>query len=146
MKMELRIGGQVIVIESEGAVSVSVRDDLPVAVPVLAPVPAPVPAAAPVLRALPPVADAPVRPAAVPVFVPGPDDDLFNQLSGLRRELALAQKVPPYVIFHDKTLREMAAAMPSDLAALGSVPGVGHSKLEKYGAQFLSVIQGAAAV
>jgi len=48
--------------------------------------------------------------------------------------------VPPYVIFHDATLREMAAQRPASLAALGRLPGVGAKKLEAYGEQFLRTI------
>jgi ATP-dependent DNA helicase RecQ len=54
----------------------------------------------------------------------------------------LAEKVgvPPYVIFHDATLREMALTRPADIRALGRISGVGVRKLEAYGAEFLSVI------
>jgi ATP-dependent DNA helicase RecQ len=69
------------------------------------------------------------------------DDPLFEALRNVRRELAKEQGVPPYVIFHDATLREMAAARPSSLAELGSVSGVGARKLEAYGDAFLSVLR-----
>jgi ATP-dependent DNA helicase RecQ len=49
--------------------------------------------------------------------------------------------VPPYVIFHDSTLREMAGLRPASLAALGELGGVGTRKLEAYGEAFLSVIR-----
>jgi ATP-dependent DNA helicase RecQ len=48
--------------------------------------------------------------------------------------------VPAYVIFHDATLREIAATRPSSLAELGTVSGVGEAKLAKYGQQVLSVL------
>ena len=48
--------------------------------------------------------------------------------------------VPPYVIFHDSTLREMAALRPGSLAALAEVPGVGAAKLERYGPAFIEVL------
>ena len=72
-------------------------------------------------------------------------DPLFEALRGKRRELAAAQGVPPYIIFHDTTLREMAQARPLDLAALARVSGVGKAKLERYGAAFLSVLRAEAA-
>ena len=72
----------------------------------------------------------------------GPADPLFEALRACRRDLAKAQGVPPYVIFHDATLREMAAARPATLGALGRVAGVGARKLETYGAAFLEVLRG----
>ena len=71
----------------------------------------------------------------------GPESPLFDALRAKRRELAAAASVPPYVIFHDSTLREMAALQPASLAALAEVPGVGAAKLERYGAAFLEVIR-----
>jgi ATP-dependent DNA helicase RecQ len=68
-------------------------------------------------------------------------DPLFEALRTLRRELATEAQVPPYVIFHDATLREMALARPSTLDELGAVPGVGARKLDAYGDAFLSVIR-----
>jgi ATP-dependent DNA helicase RecQ len=66
---------------------------------------------------------------------------LFEALRAKRRELAAAAAVPPYVIFHDSTLREMAELRPASLAALAEVPGVGAAKLERYGAAFLEAIR-----
>jgi len=71
----------------------------------------------------------------------GPADPLFDALRDLRRELAKDQGVPPYVIFHDATLREMAAAKPRDRHALAEITGVGARKLEAYGDTFLAVIR-----
>ncbi len=68
-------------------------------------------------------------------------DPLFESLRALRRELASEAQVPPYVIFHDATLREMAAQRPQGLAALGALSGVGAKKLEAYGDAFLAVIR-----
>ena len=68
-------------------------------------------------------------------------DPLFEALRAQRRDLAQTQGVPPYVIFHDATLREMAAARPSSLAELGRISGVGGRKLEAYGEAFLEVIK-----
>ena len=55
-------------------------------------------------------------------------------------ELAKAQNVPPYVIFHDKTLGEMAARSPRSIAELAGIPGIGETKLARYGEAFLAVI------
>jgi ATP-dependent DNA helicase RecQ len=69
-----------------------------------------------------------------------PEDPLFEALRARRRELAAEASVPPYVIFHDSTLREMAAAKPDSLEALARVSGVGAAKLERYGEAFVEVI------
>ena len=68
-------------------------------------------------------------------------DPLFDALREARRKLASEAGVPPYVIFHDSTLREIAATKPSDLNALGRVQGVGAVKLERYGAAMLEVLK-----
>ncbi len=68
-------------------------------------------------------------------------DPLFEALLALRRELAQEAGVPPYVIFHDSTLREMAEVRPASLAALGEIGGVGTRKLEAYGDAFLGIIR-----
>ncbi|RXZ64452.1 DNA helicase RecQ [Pelagerythrobacter rhizovicinus] len=68
-------------------------------------------------------------------------DPLFDALRELRRELAVEAQVPPYVIFHDATLREMAARRPASLAELGEVGGVGAKKLQAYGERFLDTIR-----
>ncbi|MBU6265957.1 MAG: DNA helicase RecQ [Sphingomonadales bacterium] len=68
-------------------------------------------------------------------------DPLFDALRTLRRDLAQEAGVPPYVIFHDATLREMAARRPATLRELGEVSGVGARKLEAYGEAFLAAIR-----
>jgi len=68
-------------------------------------------------------------------------DPLFEALRDLRRDLASEAGVPPYVVFHDATLREMASVRPATLAELGEVSGVGARKLEAYGDAFLGVIR-----
>ncbi len=65
---------------------------------------------------------------------------LFEALRAKRMEIARAQGVPPYVIFHDKTLAEMASVRPSSRADLAEVSGIGAAKLERYGDAFLAVI------
>jgi len=72
-----------------------------------------------------------------------PHNPLFDTLREVRRELAKAQGVPPYVIFHDSTLREMAAVKPYSRDELASVSGVGTRKLEAYGDAFLEAIRNA---
>ncbi len=68
-------------------------------------------------------------------------DDLFQALKNLRMKLAKEAKVPPYVIFGDRTLHEMCLLLPKDLSEMLMVNGVGQAKQEKYGNQFLSVIR-----
>ncbi len=68
---------------------------------------------------------------------------LFQALRVLRTEIAREQGVPPYVVFHDRTLREMVARHPRTLDALAQVSGVGETKLERYGERFLVVLNGA---
>ena len=68
-------------------------------------------------------------------------DPLFEALRALRRDLAREAQVPPYVVFHDATLREMAARRPASLREMGTVPGVGAKKLEAYGEAFLAAIR-----
>jgi ATP-dependent DNA helicase RecQ len=68
-------------------------------------------------------------------------DPLFEALRAKRRELAEASGVPPYVIFHDATLREMAQGKPDSLSALSGITGVGSRKLDAYGDAFLAVLR-----
>ena len=74
-----------------------------------------------------------------------PHDPLFEALRERRRDLAREAGVPPYVIFHDSTLREMAELKPISLHALSRVTGVGAAKLDKWGGAFVEVVQGFAA-
>ena len=66
---------------------------------------------------------------------------LFEALRVLRRDLAIEAGVPPYVIFHDSTLRDMAAMRPSSLMQMGGITGIGARKLDAYGEAFLTVIR-----
>ena len=68
------------------------------------------------------------------------DGPLFDRLREVRRKLAADQGVPPYVVFHDSTLREMAEAKPASLAAMAEISGVGARKLDAYGPAFLAAI------
>ncbi len=67
-------------------------------------------------------------------------DLLFDALRAKRRELAADAGVPPYVIFHDATLRDMARIRPKSLRDMALVSGVGERKLEAYGTAFVAVI------
>jgi ATP-dependent DNA helicase RecQ len=80
--------------------------------------------------------------AAVPEDVAPEDADLFEALRSCRKRLADAAGVPPYVVFHDSTLRAMLARRPSSAGELLEVSGVGASKLERYGDAFLAVLAG----
>ena len=68
------------------------------------------------------------------------ETQLFEKLRTLRLEIARESNLPPYVIFHDKTLKEMAIVKPQNLRALLQVTGVGEHKLNLYGERFLEVI------
>ena len=70
----------------------------------------------------------------------GVDSELFDALRELRRKLAEERKVPPYVIFSDATLRELARVRPSSLEKLRLVYGIGDAKLRDFGPQFFRVI------
>ena len=69
------------------------------------------------------------------------DDSLFERLRALRKRLADENGLPPYVVFHDSTLREMAERMPLDLDQFAALPGVGQAKLARYGEQFIAAIR-----
>jgi len=66
---------------------------------------------------------------------------LFDRLRALRREIALRENLPPYMIFADSTLREMAQHCPTDHPSMIRISGVGERKLEKYGNVFLEEIR-----
>ncbi len=68
------------------------------------------------------------------------EENLFEALRALRLELARQQGVPPYVVFHDSTLREMAVRNPATLEELAAIPGVGETKLKRYGEAFLEIL------
>ncbi len=67
--------------------------------------------------------------------------ELFGRLRALRAQMARRQGVPAYVVFSDKTLREMAISRPGTMAELRAVSGVGAAKAERYGRDFLAVIR-----
>jgi ATP-dependent DNA helicase RecQ len=69
------------------------------------------------------------------------DDPLWQALRSLRSEIAAEQGVPPYVVFHDATLRDMVRRRPTSADGLLEVSGVGAAKLERYGARFLGLLR-----
>jgi ATP-dependent DNA helicase RecQ len=70
------------------------------------------------------------------------DRDLFERLRGVRLQIARARGVPPYVIFHDTTLREMARMRPTTMGELHGIKGIGARKAEDLGETFLAAIRG----
>ena len=70
------------------------------------------------------------------------DTELFTRLRALRKDLAMRDGVPPYMIFGDATLAEMAIHLPTDRAALLAINGVGKTKLRHYGDVFIEEIIG----
>ncbi len=78
------------------------------------------------------------RPAAA--FASNADTALWDALRAHRLQLAKAQGVPPYIVFHDATLAEMVARRPRTLSEFAELPGVGERKLAAYGRDFLDVI------
>lgn len=70
----------------------------------------------------------------------GADLELLQRLKDWRREQAREQAVPPYVVFHDRTLVELAARRPLQIAELAAISGIGAAKLERYGSDLLSLL------
>ncbi|WP_237060563.1 DNA helicase RecQ [Microbulbifer sediminum] len=79
------------------------------------------------------------RPAAADISAE--DQPLWEALRACRKRLADERGVPPYVVFHDATLREMVSARPRSETELLGITGVGDSKLARFGAPFLEVLQ-----
>jgi ATP-dependent DNA helicase RecQ len=80
------------------------------------------------------------RKAAVPPMGES-DNALFDTLRKLRKQLADRTGVPPYVVFHDASLREMAQRQPTTLDEFAMVSGVGQAKLTRYGGEFIAAIR-----
>ena len=68
---------------------------------------------------------------------------MFERLRALRASIAKEEKVPPYIVFSDKTLTDMCIKKPATKEEMLAVSGVGEYKFEKYGERFLEVIGGA---
>ena len=81
------------------------------------------------------------RAATAAAIVGDADAALLEALKALRTRLAQAQKVPAYVVFSDRTLVELATHRPTTPRAMREVHGVGDTKLERYGAAFLDIVQ-----
>ena len=69
------------------------------------------------------------------------DQALWEDLRECRKQLSEEYNVPPYLIFHDATLKEMMESMPTTSSELLAITGVGESKLEKYGDEFLGIVR-----
>ena len=82
----------------------------------------------------------PDRHAAATVEAGPEAQNLFEALRAWRSSEAKAQHIPPYVIFHDTVLRDIAAVRPASVEELGQIKGVGASKMQRYGAAVLSII------
>ncbi len=70
----------------------------------------------------------------------GYDNALFERLRAVRKRMAEAQQVPPYIIFSDKTLHELCRRVPLTLSDMRKISGVGDSKLDRYGKDFIREI------
>ncbi len=82
------------------------------------------------------------RSAAAAADIAGVDLPLWEALRECRQRLAVEHGVPPYVIFHDSTLRQMLSDRPTNYAEFLELSGVGQAKLERYGEAFMDVLRG----
>ena len=69
------------------------------------------------------------------------EKELFAKLKAKRLEIAQAQNLPPYIVFHDKTLLEMVKVKPKNLEEMGKITGLGETKLQRYGEVFLGLLR-----
>jgi ATP-dependent DNA helicase RecQ len=69
---------------------------------------------------------------------------VWDALRAWRLAEARRQELPPYVIFHDSTLSELARCRPLSLAELAQIPGIGRSKLDRYGSAVIAIVAGGA--
>ncbi|RJQ81189.1 DNA helicase RecQ [Pseudonocardiaceae bacterium YIM PH 21723] len=79
--------------------------------------------------------------ATVTIDLSGEQTTIFERLRAWRAASAKEQGVPPYVIFHDKTLKQIAVDLPDSMDALGQISGVGENKLQKYGEHVLAALR-----
>jgi len=88
----------------------------------------------------------PVKPSSKKIleFENEGDSQLFEKLRRLRLEISRELELPPFVVFHDKTLREMAILKPASRAAMLQITGVGEQKLARYGDRFLDAVKAGA--
>ena len=81
-----------------------------------------------------------LRPGAGPPV----DPELFDALKEMRRRHARARGVPPYVVFHDRTLEAIASLRPASEDELLGISGIGPAKVSRYGAEVLEIVRAAA--
>ncbi|MEZ4525060.1 MAG: DNA helicase RecQ [Desulfobacterales bacterium] len=81
-----------------------------------------------------------VKPRHAEEFTDAFSRELWEKLRALRLETAQNEDMPPYIVFHDTTLRAMIQHLPGTLAEMGGIHGIGQKKLEKYGQPFLELI------
>ena len=72
------------------------------------------------------------------------DAEIFDQLKNLRREIAQANNIPPYIVFSDKTLKELSIKLPRTKEEMLEIHGIGEVKFERYGEEFLELMEKAA--
>ena len=68
------------------------------------------------------------------------EKDLLMLLKSKRLEIAKAQNVPPYLVFHDKTLVEMIKVKPGSIEEMSEITGIGEAKIKRYGQVFLDIL------
>ena len=148
MRIEFRIEGRLVVVEAEGAVSVRVSEEEGAGrlgadmAARLAELHKGLSEEACVYEEEAKEEETPAHPVQNAEDAPTDADALLmERLVGLRRELAAAEGVPTYVVFHDRALHQMVERLPQDLEAFKSISGVGKTRLEKYGDIFLSAIR-----
>ena len=75
-----------------------------------------------------------------PAFSGDYDDDIYEKLRGLRTTIAQEAGIPPYIVFSDKTLKELSVKLPQDREQMLAIHGIGEVKFERYGKQFLELL------
>ena len=83
----------------------------------------------------------PVIPTLIPAIFEDEDEQLFETLRQLRKQLADQQAIPPYIVLSDKTLHLLASRQPRTLDAFGEISGIGEYKKKKYGKDFIEAIE-----
>jgi len=68
------------------------------------------------------------------------DADIYETLRVLRTQIATAKNIPPYIVFSDKTLKDLSVKLPQDKEAMLDVHGIGEVKFERYGKAFLELL------
>ena len=83
----------------------------------------------------------PVIPTLIPAIFEDEDEQLFETLRQLRKQLADQRAIPPYIVLSDKTLHLLASRQPRTLDAFGEISGIGEYKKKKYGKDFIEAIE-----